>query len=222
MYNASHWYKIMEQLQIGNMLLNTCIDFILQKELIQKYSQDKSQPSEQIFADTYILKQIKDIRIGGCEPEIKREKCPAFGKTCKNCSKKNHFQAVCKFKKKNVERVEKKKRNQYGSLFSKKEKCRKNWTEKKDIILEVKIDDFDLDMQMDSEVTLIIRKFWEPSGKPTFRKSKILFRQFDGSVIKTLGYFEGPLVFEDKFEVIPIIVTIVKRTTDFLETMCFT
>ena len=71
----------------------------------------------------------------------------------------------------------------YGSLFSKKEKeCRKNWTEKKDIILEVKIDDFDLDMQMDtgSEVTLIIRNFWEPSGKPTFRKSKILFRQFDG------------------------------------------
>ena len=63
MYNASHWYKIMEQLQIGNMLLNTCIDFILQKELIQKYSQDESQPSEQIFADTYILKQIKDIRI---------------------------------------------------------------------------------------------------------------------------------------------------------------
>ena len=28
MYNASHQYKIMEQLQIGNMSLNTCIDFI--------------------------------------------------------------------------------------------------------------------------------------------------------------------------------------------------
>ena len=28
MYNASHQYKIMEQLQIGNMCLNTCIDFV--------------------------------------------------------------------------------------------------------------------------------------------------------------------------------------------------
>ena len=32
MYNASHRYKIMEQLQIGNMSLNTCIDFIQQQE----------------------------------------------------------------------------------------------------------------------------------------------------------------------------------------------
>ena len=37
MYNAWHQYKIMEQLQIGNMSLNTSIDFIRQQELIQKY-----------------------------------------------------------------------------------------------------------------------------------------------------------------------------------------
>ena len=37
MYNASHWYKIMEQLSIGNI----CIDFIQQQELIQKYNHDK-------------------------------------------------------------------------------------------------------------------------------------------------------------------------------------
>ena len=36
MYNASHRYKIMKQLQIGNMSLNTCVDFIQQQELIQK------------------------------------------------------------------------------------------------------------------------------------------------------------------------------------------
>ena len=35
-YNASHWYKIIEQLQIGNISLNTCIDFIQQQKLIQK------------------------------------------------------------------------------------------------------------------------------------------------------------------------------------------
>ena len=35
MYNASNRYKIMEQLQIGNMYLNTCIEFIQLQELIQ-------------------------------------------------------------------------------------------------------------------------------------------------------------------------------------------
>ena len=56
-YNASHQYKIIEQLQIVNMFLDTCIDFIQQQELIQKYSHNKSQPSKQIFANTYKLKK---------------------------------------------------------------------------------------------------------------------------------------------------------------------
>ena len=59
MNNALHRYKIMEQLQIGNMFWNTCIDFIQQQELIQKYNHFKSQPSEHLFTDTYILKKIK-------------------------------------------------------------------------------------------------------------------------------------------------------------------
>ena len=42
LYNASHRYKIIEQLQIRNMSLNTCIDFIQQQELIQKYNHNKS------------------------------------------------------------------------------------------------------------------------------------------------------------------------------------
>ena len=57
MYNTSHRYKIMEQLQIGNMSLNNSIDYIQQQELIQKYNHDKRQPCEQIFTDIYMLKK---------------------------------------------------------------------------------------------------------------------------------------------------------------------
>ena len=88
------------------MSLNTCIDFIRQQELIEKYNHYKSQPSKQIFADTYMLIKIKKCSYWERKHEIKKEKCSAFGKTCTNCLKKNHFQAVYKFKKKNVERVE--------------------------------------------------------------------------------------------------------------------
>ena len=38
------------------MSFSTCIDFIQQQELVQKYNHDKSQSSEQIFVDTYMLK----------------------------------------------------------------------------------------------------------------------------------------------------------------------
>ena len=60
-------------------------------------------------------------------------------------------------------------------------------------------------MQMDtsSEVTLRSRNFWERIGK-----SSLQLHKFDGSVIKTLRYFEDSLELEDTFEVITIIDTI--------------
>lgn len=73
-------------------------------------------------------------------------------------------------------------------------------------------------MQIDtgSEVTLIQKNFGECIGKPPLRKSSLQLCQFDGSVIKTLGYFDGSLELEGKFEVIPIIVTSCKKTHGLL------
>ena len=65
-------------------------------------------------------------------------------------------------------------------------------------------------MDTGSEVTLIPRNFWEHIGKPTLWKSKLLLHQFNGLVIKTLGYCEGSLELEDK------------KNVHFLETMCLT
>ena len=59
-------------------------------------------------------------------------------------------------------------------------------------------------MDIGSKVMLIQRNFWEHNGKPTLQKSSLLLCQFDGSVIKTFGYFEGSLELEDKFEVIEV------------------
>ena len=65
-------------------------------------------------------------------------------------------------------------------------------------------------MQMDtgSVFNAYAKNFWQRIGKLTLRKRSLQLRQFDGSVIKTLGYFEGSLELEDKFELIPIIVTV--------------
>ena len=70
-------------------------------------------------------------------------------------------------------------------------------------------------MDTSSEVMLIPRNFWERTGKPTLWKSKLIL-QFDRSVINTLGFFEGSLELEDKFEEIPIIVTSCKKNHGLL------
>ena len=44
---------------------------------------------------------------------------------------KNHFQAVCKFKKKNVEKVEENETNMDVFSVKNKQECRKNWTKEK-------------------------------------------------------------------------------------------
>ena len=73
-------------------------------------------------------------------------------------------------------------------------------------------------MQIDtgSEVTLIPINFWECIGKPTLQKSSLILYQFDGSVIKTFGFFEDSLELEDEFKVLPIIVTTCKKNHGFL------
>ena len=176
MYNALYRYKIMEQLQIGNMSLNTCIDFTQQQELIQKYNHDESQPNEQIFAYTYMLKKIFKMFVLWTWTWNKKGKMSSILEDLYKLLKKTFSSSM---------QIQKEKRwkswrkpNQYGSPFSKKQKqeCRKNWTEEKDM-LKVKINNFDLDIQMDasSEVTLIPRNFRKRIGKPTLRKSSFVY-----------------------------------------------
>ena len=90
---------------------------------------------------------------------------------------------------------------QVYSVKNKNKSVEKSEQKKKNIILKDKIDNFDLDIQMDtgSEVMLIPRNFWERIGKLTLQKSKLLLHQFDGSVIKTLRYFEGSLFLHSCF-----------------------
>ena len=111
MCNLSHRCKLLEQLQLGDMSLNACVEFIQQQELIEKFNQNENPNSEPRVAETFTIKKTRRCSFCGYEHERKKEKCPAYGKTCANCLNKNHFQTVCKFKKRNVERMEKNENN---------------------------------------------------------------------------------------------------------------
>ena len=138
MYNASHRYKIMEQLQIGDMSLNTCIDYMQQQELIQKYNHDKSQPSKQMFADTYILKIFLKCSYCRREHEMKKGKMPNIWKDLyKLLKKRTVFKQYANLKKnnkkktkKNVEIVEENETNmEVFSVKKQKQEFRKKLTQ---------------------------------------------------------------------------------------------
>ena len=65
---------------------------------------------------------------------------------------------------------------------------------------------FSMQIDIGSDVALIPWIFWGKMGKLKLRKSNFDLKEFNGSVIKTLGSFEG--IFETKisYEIIPIIV----------------
>ena len=63
---------------------------------------------------------------------------------------------------------------------------------------KVKINGKYFHMQVDtgSDIKLIPVNFWQDLGKPRLKKSTLQLKQFDGTIIKTLGSFKG--TFETK------------------------
>jgi len=186
--NHDQRIKTLEYLQAGNPNLNTCVDFIKQLELINRFSQTnlslKPEPTEPTVSHVEQNKH-KGKPCKFCGYNHSTGKCPAYGKQCGNCGKQNHFQAVCRSKNRKVDEVEK---DETASVFALQSKGSSSLT-------AVKIDGKDFDMQVDtgSEVTIIPRNFWLLLGKPRLKHCDLKLKQFDGSCIKLLGAFEATI-----------------------------
>ena len=63
-------------------------------------------------------------------------------------------------------------------------------------------------MQVDtgSDIALIPVNFWQDLGKPRLKESVLQLKQFDGTIIKTLGTFDSTSETKNHFEIIPITV----------------
>ena len=57
-----------------------------------------------------------------------------------------------------------------------------------------------------SDITLIPVNFWQDLGKPRLKTSALQPKQFDGTIIKTLGTFKGTFETKNCFEIIPITI----------------
>ena len=74
----------------------------------QKYNCDKSQPSEQIFANTYLLKYIKKCSYCGPEHEIKRENAQHLGKLIQIAFRRTIFKQYANSESKTLKKLKRK------------------------------------------------------------------------------------------------------------------
>ena len=79
---------------------------------ISKHSKSRSQGSAQA---TEIIKKCKF-----CENSHHRGKCPAYGKVCHNCNRKNHFKKCCPRNRKPLHEIERMQIFPWYDKFSKK------------------------------------------------------------------------------------------------------
>ena len=98
-------------LKVRDLNLKQCIDMCRAHESANKQNmQMKSETVHKIQKYTKNFhKNLKTCKFCGKKHEFVKEKCPAFGKTCGKCNKKNHFAAMCSSSSNSETRNEKRK-----------------------------------------------------------------------------------------------------------------
>lgn len=147
-------------------------------------------------------KSLVSNRCGYCGTSHPKGNCPAFGKKCTKCQKKNHFALVCRSK---VIHLETQQVEEEGAeVFEIGPRAFQAG-----LFKTVKINGHKLSMQVDTgaEVSLIPQNFWKQLGQPALRKCKRILRQFDGSIIACIGEFTATLETETKFITVNLVVT---------------
>lgn len=147
-------------------------------------------------------KKYKCYNCGGSERH-KLQDCPAYGRECKACKKKNHFASVCLSKGSNDVKALRSEETDSGSDDSdeyayKIEEVGSVKTKGKQLITKLSFRDTnsrsntDLDCQLDTGATCNVISHRDLSiinqdVNPTLKQSNVKLRLFDGSVMNPLG-----------------------------------
>jgi len=154
----------------------------------------------------------KERKCDYCGRNHAKGQCSAYGKQCKKCGKANHFAVMCRSNRAlnvthHLERTEK---DEELSVFSIGQS----------VVKKVKLDGIEIPMQLDSgsQATLIPRNLWEDMGKPRLSKTSVSLKQFDGTLLRTIGQYSAAIEMDKKFVMGTIVVTACTKSHGLLGT----
>ena len=148
---------------------------------------------------------IKNCKYCGRDHPVRR--CPAFGKVCSSCKKRNHLAAVCKSNSANHISD-----TSDDDLYFLDTNEINNIDDKKANVL---INGKQMVMQIDTgaSVTVISSKMWESLGRPHLQKSSRRMEVYDGRCLTTLGKFVATLERYNRYY--PAELIVVRSEKDF-------
>lgn len=211
--------KVLERLSTNpTMSIPQILSYILQTNVIRDFSNAsatcKEEPVNFVRNPTKSDKKMP-VRTNNfinnckfCGSSHLERQCPAFGKVCTKCGKRNHFSKVC--------------RSRHSAHFSELETIADesamhiNVINNINVKLEyIKVNEHSVPMQIDTgaSTSVISSKIWEKLGRPKLSKCYRRLEAYDGHVMKTLGEAELHWEKNNKIEVDRFVV--VKADKDF-------
>lgn len=235
--NNDHKKRILEMLQANKMSLEEVINALQQLELIKSHCNVDFQHESSMHSVYDKNKTQQNSKCQYCGGKHEKGKCPAFGKECKNCRKRNHFEKVCRYKRTHNHNASINE-NEYKSdesnaednlstnsitTSSRKETIRDIFSvgnENHRLFKYVTMEHKAFSMQVDTgaDISIIPSNFWRRMGSPKVRKSNKTLRNFDGSIMKTLGETDILMEIDGKYRISTVVIVDVVKAFGLLGT----
>ena len=215
--NSEHKLKVLEHLQQNpDPTIDDILLVIQQREQTVQFVNKQNEPNETVsFARNGQLRKKttgdgkfstgihhKAKECPKCGTRHEPRSCPAFGKTCNNCKKPNHFAEVCRVKKKTNHFVGKEANIEENNgstsdywYFIGHTDYIKNGTMEK-----IKVNGKERPMMKDTgaSLTLISKKLWKQIGQQKLEEKNTGFETYDNHKMKYLGAFFSTVFYNNK------------------------
>jgi len=200
---------VIERMSSSVLTVSSVQDIVRNQELVQSFisssrnqiqdtinsiSNENRENSINSIAKNSKVNKIQCRYCGSAHPP---RSCPAYGKTCNNCGRQNHFSKAC-LQKKRVNAVEEVDIGYVNHhVFSINE-----------LIENILINGHVVPMQIDTGagLSLLSSSLWQKIGSPSLSKYKKALESYDGHVMKTIGVFQCEIERKNKFEVVNLVV----------------
>ena len=149
-------------------------------------SANKSRPNPQATAETPSGSSSACSRCGR-RPARDRQHCPARDATCRKCSKKGHYQAVCRSA--SVRQVDTRIDASDAFLGALGETADSTWS----VMIDVNETPMTLHIDTGAEATVISEEAWRKLGQPTLSAPGCTLRGPDTHRLPTTGQFAAKL-----------------------------
>ena len=180
--------RILEKIQLKpSSNMEEIIDFCQMSAQLAYYVQKRDDSIKE--TDSFFVQKLPKVNpCSRCGTKHRFKECPAFGKTCNNCQRKNHFARCC-----NQE-----KQVRYPKSATNKQNSESDMhsidifavgAAGEAMMQTLVICNTPLDFQIDSgsAISVLSKKQWEKINCPTLEATCVTPTNFDGSQIKTFG-----------------------------------